>query len=258
MIRFYSVFWACVGFCASTACSRGAELAIENIRVETEASIKSNVANVDTVKITKDFLMGKFEYRGHADFERVPSSMSSKEIYIQKVVLSSFVKMREAARKEGISLTILSGTRNFKEQKSIWERKWELESEKGRGAKEIASKILTYSSMPSTSRHHWGTDIDINSLEPVYFASGKGLKEYNWLKTNGPRFGFYQVYTSKKNGRTGYSEESWHWSYLPLAKEYLKQYNAKVTLSDIQGFKGNEAAVLLDVIVKYVNGIEKY
>ena len=53
--------------------------------------------------------------------------------------------------------------------------------------------------MPSTSRHHWGTDIDLNSLNNSYFSSGKGLKEYDWLTTNANHYGFYQVYTDEKN-----------------------------------------------------------
>jgi len=121
-----------------------------------------------------------------------------------------------------------------------------------------AKKILEYSSMPSTSRHHWGTDIDINSLESDYFKSGKGKLEYEWLTKNEPKYGFYQVYTSKKNGRTGYSEEEWHWSYLPLANIYLSKYNTLIKLNDIKGFKGFESARKIDVIKDYVNGIECY
>ena len=34
--------------------------------------------------------------------------------------------MHAAAKKDGINLQIVSGTRNFEEQKGIWERKWEL------------------------------------------------------------------------------------------------------------------------------------
>jgi D-alanyl-D-alanine carboxypeptidase len=214
--------------------------------------------SIRTEGITLEFLMGKFDYRQHPWFQKAPASITSKEIYIQKEVLSSFSKMRDAAVKEGIQLMIISGTRNFNEQKAIWERKWEKESQVLKNPKDIALKILAYSSMPSTSRHHWGTDIDINSLEPSYFKSGKGLKEYTWLCANGPKYGFYQVYTSKKNGRTGYSEEHWHWSYLPLASQYLEQYNQLVKLEDIKGFKGSESAISIDVIKNYVNGIEKY
>ena len=30
--------------------------------------------------------------------------------------------------------------------------------------------------MPGTSRHHWGTDIDFNSVDPAYFKTATGIK----------------------------------------------------------------------------------
>jgi LAS superfamily LD-carboxypeptidase LdcB len=160
--------------------------------------------------------------------------------------------------KENVPLSVVSGTRNFNEQKSIWENKWKKESTNNLSARETAIKILAYSSMPSTSRHHWGTDIDINSVESEYFRSEPGISAYNWLAKNANRFGFYQTYTSKENGRTGYSVEEWHWSYLPLATHYLQLYNQKISNSDIVGFSGCETATEIDILKNYVNGVEKY
>lgn len=110
--------------------------------------------------------------------------------------------------------------------------------------------------MPTTSRHHWGTDFDLNALENSYFSSGKGLKEYEWLVANGPEFGFGQPYSAKGPDRpTGYEEEKWHWSYLPAAKRFHQSYMDLVDISMIEGFDGAEAASELDVISNYVNGI---
>ena len=62
----------------------------------------------------------------------------------------------------------------------------------------------------STSRHHWGTEIDIHSLKNGDFADGEGLKIYEWLTTHAEDYGFYQPYTAEQ----GYEEEEkWHWSY---------------------------------------------
>ncbi|WP_066225464.1 M15 family metallopeptidase [Formosa haliotis] len=161
--------------------------------------------------------------------------------------------MNEAAKADGIHFKIVSGTRNFNEQKAIWDRKWKRYQELS--PIERAKKILQYSSMPSTSRHHWGTDIDLNHLTNSYFESGQGLKEYNWLQEHAHTFGFYQVYTSKEHGRTGYLEEKWHWSYLPLASTYLSFYNSNISYQDITNFKGSEFATELQMITNYVNGI---
>lgn len=111
--------------------------------------------------------------------------------------------------------------------------------------------------MPSTSRHHWGTDMDLNSLNNSYFASGKGKKIYDWLTNNAYKYGFYQVYTDKVNGRTGYNLERWHWSYLPLASAYLEQYNTTINYSDIISFEGSDLAEEIKVIPEFVNGVSE-
>lgn len=207
------------------------------------------------LNITKALVLGKFDYKTDSTFTRVSAKHSAKTVYINKKVYSAFLKMHKAAATDGIDLNILSGTRNFKEQKAIWERKWK------KYAKlkplERAKKILEYSSMPSTSRHHWGTDMDLNSLSNSYFSSGKGLKVYEWLIENANTFGFYEVYTKKNNLRTGYNLEKWHWSYLPLANKYLKFYNNRIVYDDINNFKGYEEAPKLGVINDYVNGISQ-
>ena len=35
--------------------------------------------------------------------------------------------------------------------------------------------------MPATSRHHWGTDLDINSVDPKYWEEEPGKSEFEWL-----------------------------------------------------------------------------
>ncbi|WP_426430035.1 M15 family metallopeptidase [Winogradskyella sp. HB-48] len=211
--------------------------------------------NNDTLNISKDFILGKFDYKVDSSFVKVDSKYATKEIYLNAFVYRAFLKMSEAAKKDSIDLKIISGTRNFYEQKAIWDRKWKTYNELS--PLNRAKKILQYSSMPSTSRHHWGTDIDLNSLNNSYFNSGKGLKTYQWLKTYANSFGFYQVYTNKNNGRTGYNEEKWHWSFVPLASKYLEFYNSNIKIEDITEFQGSHLAKDLHIIEDYVNGISK-
>ncbi len=203
--------------------------------------------------ITKNIVLGKFNYRRDTTFVKVEAIHSSKEIYLKKQVYKAFLKMYAKAEAEGVELKIVSGARNFYHQKAIWEREWKrypnLEP------LERAKKILESISMPSTSRHHWGTEVDLNNLENFYFESGKGKKEYDWLVKNAHEFGFYQVYTDKSSGRTGYDLEKWHWSYLPLASQYLSYYNEHIEYKDIKDFTGAELAESLDLISAYVNGV---
>lgn len=205
--------------------------------------------------LTKDFVLGKFNYRKDSTFVKVDRQHSNKVIYLQKQTYSAFLEMHKEAKKEGIDLTIISGTRNFNAQRAIWNRKWKKYN--ALAPKTRALKILEYSSMPSTSRHHWGTDMDLNNLNNAYFEYGKGLKTYNWLVKNASKFGFFQPYISKENGRKGYEMEKWHWSYQPLSGLYLDYYNMEITYNDITGFSGSEFAKDINSISDYVNGIEK-
>jgi LAS superfamily LD-carboxypeptidase LdcB len=207
---------------------------------------------------TTEELLGQFDPATHPAFVKVSSSMSSKpNLFLRREAYESFINMQKIAATEGITLTIISATRNFNYQKSIWERKWSQDKYKGQSDADKAKDILKYSSMPGCSRHHWGTDIDLNSLEPGYFTMGAGKKVYDWLCANAPKFGFYQTYTSKANGRQGYEEEAWHWSYMPLAKPMLEQFNQTISSEMLTGFKGCEQAAPLRVIEVFVNGIDE-
>ena len=187
-----------------------------------KAQMKNQIEQLDT-----DYCMGRFEPNNHSDFEVIPIQFADREgMYLRKDVFIAFKDMFEAAKKDGIKLQIRSATRNFNYQKGIWERKWTGATPLSDGTnvakdlnspKEKALKILEYSSMPGTSRHHWGTDIDLNSFSNTFFEAGEGKKIYDWLQKNASTYGFCQPYTAKGPHRpNGYNEEKWHWTYQPL------------------------------------------
>ena len=85
----------------------------------------SHIEKSDQALITVDYLMGKFDPAQHQEFMLIPPKYRDEELrYIRKDVFQSFVLMYEAAAKEGIFLKIRSATRNFENQKRIWENKW--------------------------------------------------------------------------------------------------------------------------------------
>nr|MBS0036636.1 M15 family metallopeptidase [Saprospiraceae bacterium] len=212
-----------------------------------------------------DFLTGKFEPDTHPDFVSIEEKYASREgMYMQRDAYHAFLKMYEAAKEEGIELVVRSATRNFEAQKRIWEEKWEgLRLSAGENAKEAypdpvdrALNILLYSSMPGTSRHHWGTDIDLNSFDNSWFEEGEGEKLYNWMLNHAANYGFCQPYTALNAERkTGYQEEKWHWSYLPLSSDMTKAAKNKLQDEMIAGFKGAETANEIGVVNNYILGI---
>jgi zinc D-Ala-D-Ala carboxypeptidase len=217
-----------------------------------------------------EYIMGKFDPAQHPDFVKVDKKYADKEGYfLRKDTYESFEKMWEAAKGDGITLTIVSATRNFERQRAIWEGKWTGSRliENGSNAakkypdpKTRALKILEYSSMPGSSRHHWGTDVDLNDLDNYTFEQGPGKKVYEWMTKHAHEYGFCQPYSKKsaEGGRTnGYNEEKWHWSYIPVAKKLTDLAARRMTDDMIGGFKGAETAIEIKVVEKYVLGINE-
>lgn len=204
--------------------------------------------------ITANFLTGKYDYYTDNHFVEIPEAMAyRKKMFLLQETYDAYNKMYLAAKKDGINLKIISAARTFTEQSWIWEDKWKNNKTKFKSDNELAAYIMQYSAMPGTSRHHWGTDIDLNSTSASYFNSGTGLKVYNWLSANAETYGFCQSYNSKGIDRaTGYNEEKWHWSYFELANRFQSKYQNTVNYSHISGFSGDVTAESLSVINNYV------
>jgi len=214
------------------------------------------VKSVNFKKIDKNILLGKLDYKKDSNFSIVNTKYSSKTIYLRNEVLLKFDEMYNAALKQGIKLLIISGTRSFNHQKHIWDRKWDKNIMKMDSISTI-EEILKYSSMPSTSRHHWGTDIDLNNLQNSYFEKGEGKKIFDWLVKNAFKYGFHMTYDNQEESkRTGYKMEKWHWSYMPISEQYLLQFNQYIKYEDICSFKGSKFACHedIDIIKNFVNG----
>jgi LAS superfamily LD-carboxypeptidase LdcB len=145
----------------------------------------------------------------------------------------AFKKMQAEALKSNIKIGAVSSFRSFAHQKRIWERKYKSNEAKGLSPKENIEKIIEYSTIPGTSRHHWGTDIDIyqtNVKQPKgllladnFHNNGAYCKLKEWMDCNAASFGFYLVYTDLPN-RNGFKYEPWHYTYKPLSIQYLKNY----------------------------------
>ncbi|TGK06904.1 D-alanyl-D-alanine carboxypeptidase family protein [Leptospira semungkisensis] len=190
-----------------------------------------------------------------------------RQFFLRQETKAAFLKLKEEYKKahpeERQAPFIVSAYRSYSDQKSIWEDKYSgkkkmREPVTGKTPNQIVSLILEFSSAPGTSRHHWGTDIDINALENSYFEKGgKGEVFYNWMKENAHKFGFCQPYTPKQDrGNKGYNEEKWHWSYAPLSNRFQKDWvntykNGQLKLSG--KFQGSE--VLGNLPLEYVTSI---
>jgi len=230
-------------------------------------SLKQSGSKITSADSLPDvtYLMGKFNPAKEISFAEIAIPYGNREgLYVREETYAAYINMYNAALKEGVKLSVISATRSFEAQKGIWEAKWT--GKRMVDGKNLATAvsdpverariILKYSSMPGTSRHHWGTDVDLNSMDPKYFETAAGKKIYDWLTSHASEYGFGQPYTAKGEQRpTGYEEEKWHWSYLPIARRCTEAWKEKVAYADIKGFAGAETAEKLKVIDDYVLGI---
>jgi LAS superfamily LD-carboxypeptidase LdcB len=239
----------------------------------TKKNLDLNPVQIDKLQknendVEVSYLMGKFKPELHPDFIEIPEKYADRPgLLLRKEAFDAFLKMDKAAKAEGVYLKIRSATRNFDYQKGIWENKWNgkiLLSDGTNVSKDIVShqdkalKILRYSSMPGTSRHHWGTDIDLNAFSNTWFENGEGLVIYNWLLEHAAFYGYCQPYTALGKDRpTGYQEEKWHWSFMPLSKTFTQAAELKLSDDLIKGFAGADVASEIKVVENYVLGINQ-
>lgn len=165
---------------------------------------------------------------------------------LQQEVAEAFAVLQSAAREAGFELAIASSFRSYTRQLAIWNGKASgirpVHDDEGSpvvmahlSPRERLHAILRFSALPGTSRHHWGTDLDVYDaavmppgyqlqLSPPEVAPG-GLFDplHNWLDeriADGESHGFYRPYA---RDRGGVAPERWHLSYAPLAVACAQQ-----------------------------------
>jgi LAS superfamily LD-carboxypeptidase LdcB len=167
--------------------------------------------------------------------------------------VSAFERLKRRAEVAGFELRVASAFRDYDRQTSIINEKW-------RGARPVTSAggltlqrenmsdlqwleaIMRFSALPGTSRHHWGTDIDIwdaaaapanyrPALEPSEYGAGGVFAEMTrWLDeliNADDAEGFYKPYDID---RGGVAPEAWHISYRPVAAALQKEQRLALDL----------------------------
>lgn len=168
---------------------------------------------------------------------------------LQRAAARAFSALQEDARQAGFELAIASSFRSFSRQLSIW-------NDKASGLRPVYDDldravaieqlppaqrvlaILRFSALPGTSRHHWGTDLDVYdaaAVAPDYrvqlsagevSAGGVFDPLHCWLDARmaaGESHGFYRPYDKD---RGGVAPERWHLSYAPLSLACAAQFHS--------------------------------
>lgn len=148
----------------------------------------------------------------------------------------AFLEMSRQAEKDGFSIRVVSSYRSFNHQNLIWTRKYKRYRSRKLTPKEAVYSNIRYTAIPGSSRHHWGTEIDVvngrikTSRYPLNTRNFHGYGIYKtfreWMDQNAHKYGFYQVYTNDHR-RKGFKYEPWHYSYAELGKPMLKAYRER-------------------------------
>jgi LAS superfamily LD-carboxypeptidase LdcB len=199
---------------------------------------------------------------------------------LQAEARDAFMAMQAAAAEAGFQLMPASSFRSFERQLAIWNGKFEgsrplLDADSQPldaltlSEPDRVHAILHWSALPGTSRHHWGTDLDI--YDPTLLPPGKKLQlepwEYEpdgyfyplsrWLAANMAHFGFYLPFTQ---GGGGVAVEPWHLSYRPLAADCASQLSRPLVANTLrlQPVAGKEHILnLLDeIFARYITTTE--
>jgi LAS superfamily LD-carboxypeptidase LdcB len=190
--------------------------------------------------------MNELEITGRARTHVVELEQLGCAMHYEAV--ASLLAMRDAAAIEGLDIRVRSGFRDYATQLTIWNKKWRGERPLlNRGGvaldrgqltdPEMVDVILTWSSIPGGSRHHWGTELDVIDVATVpagyqvrlvpeeYAADGIFARLTAWLDANLARFGFFRPY---RTDRGGYCPEPWHLSYAPVSMPALEALSLAV------------------------------
>lgn len=188
---------------------------------------------------------------------------------IHKGILESFIKLQARAKKEiNSDLKIISSFRDYNRQEIIWNNKAsgyrpiyndqnEVVEIKSLNDSQIVNKIMRFSALPGTSRHHWGTDVDIYDAKAMRkeevqlvhsecIDNGPCSQLHSWLDeqvAQNKSFNFFRPY---EYDRGGVSVEKWHLSYAPISEELFSQYTLDTFIENIH----HGAIVLRDVILE--------
>ncbi len=164
---------------------------------------------------------------------KVNPALFGKGYRLRKKASDAFIAMQKDARMAGIQLHSLSSYRSYAHQERIWTRKYQRFTQAGMSPEKAIAKIVEYSTIPGTSRHHWGTDLDMvdasvkvtgdQLLAKNYHAGGPYEKLGDWLREHAESYGFYLVYTNNP-ARKGFSYEPWHYSFKELSCSMLDAY----------------------------------
>ena len=130
--------------------------------------------------------------------------------YLNRRAAAAWHAMQAAARRDGISLWVLSAHRSHARQETNFNNRVQRHIEAGRTPEEARELTARYIAIPGTSEHQLGKAIDVNDISAAFY----GTRAFNWIIENGADFGFIFRYPRDKEHITYIAFEPWHFRYV--------------------------------------------
>lgn len=124
-----------------------------------------------------------------------------KEYLLAGVAYDKYIQMADAAKRDGLSMKVLSAYRTEDYQRNLYNNKV---SSTGK------VNADNYSARPGHSEHQTGLAVDISSTSGTF----EYTSEFQWLLQHAHEYGFILRYPKGKEWITGYSYEPWHYRYV--------------------------------------------
>ena len=117
-----------------------------------------------------------------------------KQYLLEGKAYESFVRMADAARREGVSIRAISAYRTESYQRMLYNKKTRTTGQ---------SNADNYSAKPGFSEHQTGLAVDINSTNTSFEKTGT----FKWMQAHAHEYGYILRYPKDKKWITGYEYE---------------------------------------------------
>lgn len=163
---------------------------------------------------------------------QLAEAVKGSGVYLDYRVAPYYQQMYDAALKDGITLTPISGYRSYDRQKNNFENRIKQHMNSGMDKVEATKKAATVIMVPGSSEHNAGLAMDICSLAESF----ENYKEFQWLDEHAHEYGFILRYPKDERSKeiTGVVYEPWHYRYVGV--DTAKEIKSKgITLEEYVG-----------------------
>jgi len=164
---------------------------------------------------------------------------NSQNRYLDSRAAPFALLMMEAARNDGITLTLVSTFRSIERQTINFLSRYENAISRGLSPDAAFDYTASMIAIPGTSEHNAGVAIDFNWIDERFDQT----ETFRWLRDNAHNFGFILRYPRNTTHITGIIYEPWHFRFVGLYHA-AKIHESGLTLEEYMGVCAGDNSVV--------------